>query len=741
MSLYKPTEGALSSRLATPPSALFADPTVFLPKAAPSRWLGVIRRRGWLVLLAALLGALGLFAYAGTLEKSYLAKGSVYLSSQAPLVLDIRAVAPEETRDLEQMRSVEQGLSATTLLMKVIQENGLDRDPTFAAPNAGEQALVDRLKSRVVIELRRGTRLIDIRVSDRDPERARRMVESFVTEYEKWTNERQTLLTQKASDGLSREEVRLRQRMEASAATLQQFRQAHPIPGMEGGETGSPVRDSLASLNAQLNEAKAARLKLEAQFEAFSMFDAANPQALSGLESSERGSEVLTQIRILQQKETEFNTIKERYLFKHPAYRQIANEIEGLKKNLAETVRTVGQSLEQRYGVAKDNEQKLAAAVALARTDAVDVEGVREQFRSMSRDAEADRTLHDAVDRRLRETSLAASVPSSVLRWEDEPLKPDKAASPRKIVFAAIGGLVGSLAGLGLMIGQELGKRQVRDAAAVEQALAAPCLVSLPTMEKSGDEAMVLVSAPASSGAEAFRQLRVVLSPAASEQTARTVLFTSALAGEGKSLCALNYAAALAMQGHRTLLLDADLREGGLSRQHLSGSDQNSGLGGYLAGKMDAAETCFTTSLANLYLLASGPVRSDAAELLAGTRFPSLLEDAFRWFDRIVIDTSTALASSDTLAIARYADRVCLVVREGSSDLRQLKRTAELLRAAGGNLTGFVWNGCAKDSSFFDRPGVPVHRAALTTSQAVGMADATAASSPEPYAIVASFCS
>ena len=735
MSLSNPKEYAIAPRASQLPAPAGADPTYFLPKVEPGRLLGVLLRRGWIVLLMTLLGVIGLFLFASKLPKTYRATGSVYVSSQAPLVLDIRAVAPEETRDLEQMRSVEQGMSASTLLMKVIAVNGLDKDPAFAPAGTGEQALLEKFSNRVKIELRRGTRLIDMQVEDTDPARAKQLVESLVTEYEKWTNERQKLITQQASDGLAREEERLRERMEASARKLQEFREAHPVPGLEGSDSGSPVRDALGNLSNQLTEAKAMRLRLESEFEAFAKFDSSKPEALAGLESSERGTEVLSQVRVLQLKEAEFGRVKERYRFKHPVYKEISNEIEILKKNLAETVRAAGQALEQRYRVAKENELKLESEVVQARDSAVGVEGIREQFRGMTRDAEADRTLHDSVALRLRETSLAASVPASVLRWEDTPLKPEKPHSPIALVYGAVGGFFGFLGGMVLLVGLELGDRKIRDSAAAARATGSPLLATLPAIENSGD-GMVLMSDPASAGAEAFRRLRVVLAPPPGSNTARTVLFASAKAGEGKSFCALNYATALAMQGHRTLLLDADLRGVGLSRQHLDGGSEESGLGGYLAGKIDPATACFTTALPNLYLLSSGPMRADAAELLAGTRFPSLLEDAYRWFDRVVIDTPPVLAVSDMLAIARYADRTCLVVREGGSDSRELKRAAELIRSASGNLVGFVWNESSKNGSTSVGPGVPVNRPGLSSPQPVGV---TSASQTDTYAIAPNF--
>jgi capsular exopolysaccharide synthesis family protein len=737
MSHSKPSGQELSQRGSQLPAPSGGDPTYFLPKVESDRILGMLLRRSWMLIFPALLAAAGMYGFANRLPKIYQATGSVYVGSQAPVVLDIRAVAPEETRDLEQMRSVEQGMSASSLLMRVIDENGLAEDPSFAPVGTGRQALARKFAKRVTVGLRRGTRLIDIAVEDTDPVRAKRLVESLVAEYEKWTTERQQAITREASEGLASEEQRLSARMEESARKLQEFREKHPVPGLEGSDSGGPVRDALGTLTSQLTQATAERLRLEAEFETYVKFDSSKPEALAGIEKTERGSEVLAQVRALQLKEAEFAKVKERYLFKHPVYKEIANEIVVLKTNLADTVKAAGQALEQRYRIARENEMKLSAEVVQARGTAVESEGIREQFRAMTREAEADRNLHASVSQRLRETNLAASVPASVLRWEDTPLVPENPSGPRKIVFAAAGAFLGLLAGVVLLAGSQLSDRKVRNAAAAARATGTPLLASVPSIENPGD-GMVLMSDPASAGAEAFRRLRVVLSPQPGSNIDRTVLFVSAKAGEGKSFCALNHASGLAMQGHRTLLLDADLRGPGLSRDHISGENEESGLGGYLAGKCEAASACYATSLPNLYVLSSGPMRPDAAELLSGTRFPSLLEEAFQWFDRVVIDSPPVLAVSDALAIARYADRTCLVVRDGGGDRRDLKRAAELIRSSGGSLVGFVWNEARKASraSSSAGPVVPANRLGLGTPQPVGV---TPANPPDTLSVMTTF--
>lgn len=737
MSLSKPNGNPLAPVEPALPAPVAADPTLFLPRVESTQILSMLLRRSWMVIVPVLLGAIALYIFAGKLPKMYSSNGSVYVGSQAPVVMDIRAVAPEETRDLEQMRSVEQGLSASTLLKRVIDANGLANDPEFAAGSTGEQALVNQLADRVEVGLRRGTRIIDISVKDPSPERAKTLVESLVAEYEKWTTERQLAITRQASEGLAKEAERLAARVAESAKELQEFRETHPVPGLEGSGEGNPTRDVLGTLSAQLTQATGERLRLEAEFETYSKFDSSNPEALAGIEKTERGSEVLAQVRAIQLKEAEFARVKERYLFKHPVYKEVSNEIATLKTNLSDTVRAAGQALEQRYRIAKENETKLAAEVAQARNDAVASEGIREQYRTMTRKAEGERKLYDSVSLRLRETNLAASVPASVLRWEDTPMVPLKPSSPNKLIFAIAGAFAGFLLGALILIIAELNDRKVRNAAAAARATGTPLLASIPVIENPGD-GMVLMSDPASDGAEAFRRLRVVLAPQPGAKTGRTVLFTSAKAGEGKSFCALNHATSLAMQGHRTLLLDADLRGVGLSRDFISDSAKESGLGAYLSGRIEAASACYATSLPNLYIVSSGPMRSDAAELLGGTRFPSLLEDAYRWFDRVVIDSPPVLSASDALSISRYADRCCLIVREGGSDRRELKRAADLIRSSGGNLIGFVWNESRKNQRNESQvgPAVPANRPGLGAPQPVG---ATSANPKSSLSVISTF--
>jgi capsular exopolysaccharide synthesis family protein len=667
-----------------------ADPTLYLPKVEPARLVGVLFRRGWLMVLGMAAAVAAMFLYVKQAPKIYVSTGTIEVASHTPRPLNIEGLTPGDSKDLEELRTIEGNLKSRAVLLRVAAANGLYQAPDFAPPGTSEQGVIELLEHRIHVELIRGERRIVIAAEDTDPQRAKRLVESLLEEYEAWIRENRKELARRASEGLAREEAKLRESMEAADAVLQRFREEHPVPGLEGREGSGTGADPLGALNTQLTGAKSERLRLEAEYESFKKFDPEDPDSLGGIAATARSEEVLSLSRALQEKELEFARVKERYLFKHPVFKEAEREVAALKEDLVEAVRSAGQALEKSYHVAIENEAKLQREVEQARTAAIGVEGVRARFDLLKREAEAARELHATVDRRLQETTLASAVAASAIAMVAPPFVPEKASKPAKRILFPLAAAAGMFGGLVLLVGLELKDGRVRDSAAAARATGSPLLASLPPLQTGREGDMVLLSDPASPTAEAFRRLRAVLLPPPTNPGARTVLFASALPGEGRSMCAMNYAASLAMQGQRTLLLDADMRRPGLSRQHVNG--ESGGLGDYLAGSSDPAKACFPTSLPNLYLLSSGPMRNDAAELLAGTRFPALLEDAYRWFDAVVIDSPPVLSVSDALAMSRYADRVCLVVRQGAGERKNLRKAAEFIRSSGGNLVGFVWN-------------------------------------------------
>jgi capsular exopolysaccharide synthesis family protein len=174
-------------------------------------------------------------------------------------------------------------------------------------------------------------------------------------------------------------------------------------------------------------------------------------------------------------------------------------------------------------------------------------------------------------------------------------------------------------------------------------------------------------------------------------------MFTSALPGEGKTFCAINYAAACAQQGLRTLLIDADLRLRSVARVLLS-DDSREGVADILRDQTDWRDCVQTTRVAGLSVISAGQRVPNPLELLAGGRFDMLLHEVRQQFDRVIIDSAPVNAVSDPLLLAKGTEAVCLVVRYGRTSRHAAARALEKLRDAEANVCGYVLDGVPTDA-------------------------------------------
>lgn len=200
-----------------------------------------------------------------------------------------------------------------------------------------------------------------------------------------------------------------------------------------------------------------------------------------------------------------------------------------------------------------------------------------------------------------------------------------------------------------------------------------------------------MLKEPDSIAAESFRSLRAGLSLLGPEDERKVLLFTSAVPSEGKSFSSTNYAVSLAQQGHRTLLIDADLRRPSIHK--IFGTTRDlPGVTDVLVGRAELAATARTCEVENLYVLAGGSKAPNPAELLSSQSFAEVVAEATRQFDRIVIDSAPVLAVSDTLIITPYVQSLCLVVRSGHTPRNAVQRAIGLLEGVGNRPVGLVLN-------------------------------------------------
>lgn len=193
-----------------------------------------------------------------------------------------------------------------------------------------------------------------------------------------------------------------------------------------------------------------------------------------------------------------------------------------------------------------------------------------------------------------------------------------------------------------------------------------------------------------SEAAEQFRTLRSRMHYLRTEQPLRTVLVTSAIAGDGKTFVAANLARAIVRQAERrVLLIDADLRS---PRLHsLLGAPASPGLAEYLSGSNDEMSVIQHGQEGGLYFIGGGKAVSNASELLSNGRLKALIETTAPSFDWVIIDSPPCLPVADASVIASQCNGVLLVVRAGSTPSSAANKACNELRKR--NVIGVVFNG------------------------------------------------
>ncbi len=204
---------------------------------------------------------------------------------------------------------------------------------------------------------------------------------------------------------------------------------------------------------------------------------------------------------------------------------------------------------------------------------------------------------------------------------------------------------------------------------------------------------LVNLNTPYSAGAEEFRKVKGILLNKTKEDGFRnTIMITSALPGEGKTLTSLNLAISLAEEfDHTVLLVEADLRRPGIHK-YLA-LEEKPGFSSCLLGEADLRDAIIPTGIGKLSIIRAGHSVPNPAELFSSQRARDLVNEMkTRYPDRyIIFDTPPILPFTEARSLAALVDSTIFVAMERHATTRDIKESLELLK--GNNLLGIIYNG------------------------------------------------
>jgi capsular exopolysaccharide synthesis family protein len=287
----------------------------------------------------------------------------------------------------------------------------------------------------------------------------------------------------------------------------------------------------------------------------------------------------------------------------------------------------------------------------------------------------------------------AARSRNTLSLWQSAiaPRRPDTPNVPLNVVLGTLSGSLLALLAIGIVRYRD---DRLTDLDVTAERLGVAALAEIPLGRRPGSLAgkLFVRDEPQSPEAEAFRSLRTNIIFADVDRRPRTVLLTSAVPLEGKSVVSANLALAFADAGTPTVLIDADLRRP--SQHALFGVDPNPGLSNLLTGDLAADAIPQMQVSPNLIVIPSGSLPANPAEALSSSRMSALIDDlSSRTKDgAVIIDGSPLLTVADAAALATQVDGCVIVVDSGRTHARVAQRAIEVLRRVRAPILGVVLN-------------------------------------------------
>lgn len=298
------------------------------------------------------------------------------------------------------------------------------------------------------------------------------------------------------------------------------------------------------------------------------------------------------------------------------------------------------------------------------------------------------RNYAEVADAVLGETDLTIMNESGVPTHTVNPIGPRK--------YALAGFLIAAVIWIGILILNSLLKQTIRQQDDFAKILNIKCLGATPKVRikkrSTVKNSVLITDRNVSYGfTEGIRTLRTRIERDSADTGSKIYLFSSALAGEGKSTISVNLALSLAEKGMNVVLMDMDLRNASVLKI-LGIKEAKKGIAEFLSGTASFEDVVIKEEKTGLMVIPAGRSNVDLTQTINSRKLANVFDILRVAADYVIVDTPPSSILSDAAAIARYADGGVFVVRQDFAPVERIKEGIELLTDSGLKLTGCMLN-------------------------------------------------
>lgn len=324
----------------------------------------------------------------------------------------------------------------------------------------------------------------------------------------------------------------------------------------------------------------------------------------------------------------------------------------------------------------------------------------------------------------------AAGTPAVAMQQVAEAQAPKFPFAPNTKLLTLTGAVIGLVLAAIYALGGELLDTRIKSLKDLRRVTDLPLLGTIPTRpRRSSPDAIIMRIAPHGRSAEAYRRVAANLEYINPDATVHSVVVTSAVEGEGKSLTAVNLALALSEKFDRVLLVDADLRQPRIA--HYCQIEGAAGLSKVLAGTAELRDVIVTWS--GIDILPSGTVPPNPNQLISSEAMAALIRTCTAEYDIVVIDSAPLLPVTDTLPLSRITDGAVLVTRAYATRRGLLGSALDAIEGVNGHVLGMVLNGVKAPRNDHSYGYVPGGRRAVAREGQMAPASSAGMHLPEGH--------
>jgi capsular exopolysaccharide synthesis family protein len=667
-----------------------------------------LKRQRWKILAFVGMCVVGTLIVSARLTPVYESTATVDVDRQTPTGIIGEEAMRSTVNDADQFLATQVKLiQSDSVLRPVVEKYGLrEREGVEERGGGvgGRAAEAPVMLKKLKVTRPPNTYLLLISYRSEEPRLAAEVANGIAQSYLEHTFHIRYRSSASLSAFMEKQLEELRAKMERSSAALAQFERELNVINPE--EKTSILSARLLQLNSEYTSAQAERVRKEAAY------GTVQEGTLAAAQVSSQGEALRKLAERRDEAAERYAEVRAHYGANHPEHRKAAAQVAEVERQLEAARQNIRQRVEVEFREAAEREGMLKAAVGETKAEFDRLNARSFEYQSLKREAEADKGLYEELVRKIKEAGINAGFQNSAIRIADPARPAVKPVFPNVKLNVVLALLFSTLLAVGAAVVSDVLDDTVRDPEQVTRVLRSEVIGTLPVVKNwrgrlgpvaagHGNGRALVAVGPGEQTLtgydEAIRTLRNSMLLTDFDRRLRSVLVTSASPGEGKSTIAAHLAVAHAEQGHKTLLIDGDLRRPSVHRRFEIPSAV--GLSNVLVAELPWQEALVKPAgLAELDILPAGPPSRRAADLV-GRGLEQVLAEASFEYDLVILDAPPLLGFAEPLQMATAVDGVIVVTRAGETSRKAVASVIGTLSRLRANLVGLVLNEVHKEMS------------------------------------------